>query len=89
MDTEIDWDKWDGARCCKDDFGGSHYHCAVCGMVCGSHGHLACMNPSANILPEQFVAWPADRQAKFNSCAKACDMWTGPCCCGAWHKDGE
>jgi hypothetical protein len=26
-------------RCCSQDFGGSHYHCAHCGQVSGMQGH--------------------------------------------------
>lgn len=26
-------------RCCAEDFGGSHYHCAHCGQVAGMQGH--------------------------------------------------
>lgn len=37
---------------------------------------------------ESFVAWPKDKPARYNGCNEPCDMWTGPCCCGATHKDG-
>lgn len=36
-----------------------------------------------------FVAWPADQPERFNACTDPCDMWTGPCACGAWHKEGR
>jgi hypothetical protein len=26
-------------RCCDEDYGGSHYHCARCGAACGMMGH--------------------------------------------------
>lgn len=26
-------------RCCEEDYGGSHYHCANCGEVSGMYGH--------------------------------------------------
>ncbi len=36
-----------------------------------------------------FVPYPADRLPRYNTysaCSAPCDMWIGPCCCGAWHK---
>jgi hypothetical protein len=35
------------------------------------------------------VPWPADQPPRFNACDVACDMWTGPCACGAWHQNGK
>lgn len=35
------------------------------------------------------VKWPADRAQQFNASNEPCDMWTGPCCCGAWHREGK
>jgi hypothetical protein len=35
-----------------------------------------------------FVPWPKDKPHQHNANREACDMWTGPCCCGAWHRDG-
>ena len=38
--SEIDWEAHLGRpRCCDQDFGGSHYHCARCGAVTGMYGH--------------------------------------------------
>ena len=34
-----------------------------------------------------FVDWPDDLLPRFIT-NTACDMWSGPCACGAWHKDG-
>lgn len=28
-----------GPRCCPEDWGGSHYHCAGCNGVTGMYGH--------------------------------------------------
>jgi hypothetical protein len=36
----------------------------------------------------KLVPWPDDQPPKYNACKDPCDMWTGPCCCGAWHKAG-
>lgn len=34
------------------------------------------------------VGWPLDAPAMFNGSGEPCDMWTGPCSCGAAHRDG-
>ena len=34
-----------------------------------------------------WTAWPKGFE-QFNACTDPCDMWDGPCACGAWHKDG-
>lgn len=39
--------------------------------------------------PVGFVPWPDDKPARYNACTDPCDMWDGPCACGAWHKDGR
>jgi hypothetical protein len=36
-----------------------------------------------------FVPWPADQPLKYNGIGEPCDMWTGPCCCGATHREGR
>jgi len=39
--NEPDWNALIGReRCCDEDYGGSHYHCAKCGGVCGMMGHM-------------------------------------------------
>ena len=35
------------------------------------------------------VAWPIWAKVQYNACTEPCDMWTGPCACGACHKDGK
>lgn len=35
------------------------------------------------------AAWPADQPKRYNACTDPCDMWTGPCACGAWHREGK
>jgi hypothetical protein len=35
--------------------------------------------------PSSFAPYPADRPPRYNACNEPCDMWIGPCCCGAWH----
>jgi len=35
-----------------------------------------------------WMGWPDDKPKRYNACTDPCDMWTGPCACGAWHKDG-
>ena len=37
--------------CCPDDFGGSHYHCAYCGCVCGMMGHWGHHDPRYYCTP--------------------------------------
>lgn len=38
--------------------------------------------------PKEWRGWPDDKPKRYNACTDPCDMWEGPCCCGAWHKDG-
>lgn len=45
--------------------------------------------PPPDLDPGSFAPWPANKPARYNGAAEPCDMWTGPCCCGAWHKDGK
>ncbi len=33
--------------------------------------------------------WPADEPVQYNASGEPCDMWNGPCSCGAWHKNGK
>lgn len=33
------------------------------------------------------VVWPKDKPKQYNG-GTLCDMWTGPCSCGAWHREG-
>jgi hypothetical protein len=41
---------WNGReRCCEEDFGGSHYHCAHCGQVSSMQGHYG--DPTAYQRP--------------------------------------
>jgi hypothetical protein len=35
-----------------------------------------------------FVPWPKDMPPRYNACTDPCDMFTGPCACGAWHHNG-
>lgn len=35
------------------------------------------------------VVWPVDEPKRFNGRNQPCDMWTGPCSCGAWHREGK
>lgn len=39
--------------------------------------------------PAGFVPWPENAARRYNACAEPCDMFTGPCCCGAWHEEGR
>lgn len=36
----------------------------------------------------RITRYPADKPKRYNGCSEPCDVWTGPCCCGAWH-DGK
>lgn len=35
-----------------------------------------------------FVPYPADKSPRYNGSGTPCDMWVGPCSCGAWHHGG-
>lgn len=35
------------------------------------------------------VPWPEWAPKQYNACTDPCDMWNGPCACGAWHKNGK
>lgn len=32
--------------------------------------------------------WPVNQPRKYNGRSEPCDMWTGPCSCGATHVEG-
>ena len=36
-----------------------------------------------------FVPMPADKPPIYNGSGTPCDMWIGPCCCGATHTAAE
>jgi len=36
-----------------------------------------------------FARWPANEPPRYNGKAEPCDMWSGPCSCGAWHREGR
>lgn len=36
-----------------------------------------------------FQDWPENQPLQYNGSGTPCDMWTGPCACGAWHRDGR
>lgn len=36
-----------------------------------------------------YEAWPANQPLKYNGSGEPCDMWTGPCSCGASHVEGK
>jgi hypothetical protein len=44
-------------RCCSEDYGGSHYHCARCQEVCGSHGHyvVSAKKPCVDLDYDEFM----------------------------------
>jgi len=39
--------------------------------------------------PSGFVPWPADQPPRYNGSGTPCDMWIGPCSCGATHLKTE
>lgn len=39
--------------------------------------------------PSGFVAWPKDRPPQYNGSGSPCDMWIGPCSCGATHTANQ
>lgn len=48
------------------------------------------LEATPNYLNESgFVPWPDFAPKQHNACTDPCDMWTGPCACGAWHRDGR
>ncbi len=38
-------------RCCEEDWGGSHYHCAGCGAVTGMYGHYVTIRDGSGFAP--------------------------------------
>lgn len=36
-----------------------------------------------------WAAWPKDQPPRYNGSGEPCDMWTGPCLCGAMHRKGK
>lgn len=38
---------------------------------------------------DKIVPWPEGAPKKYNANRDACDVWNGPCLCGAWHFDGD
>lgn len=36
-----------------------------------------------------FVAWPISQPPRYNGSGEPCDMWIGPCLCGAMHTKQE
>ncbi len=43
----------------------------------------------SNIDTKKFIPWPHDVDKRYNGSSSPCDMWTGPCSCGAWHTEGK
>ncbi len=37
----------------------------------------------------QWKGWPEDQPLRYNGSGTPCDMWTGPCCCKAFHRNGK
>lgn len=37
----------------------------------------------------RFEPWPEWAPRQHNACTDECDMFNGPCACGAWHSDGR
>lgn len=33
--------------------------------------------------------WPDWAPKQWNACTDECDMFDGPCACGAWHHEGK
>lgn len=50
------WPNFGHARCCEEDYGGSHYHCARCDGVTGMYGHMTTLKPGDK--------WAKDRAAQ-------------------------
>ena len=83
-----------GENCCGDRYRCDATHkCSCCGVAfC-----IGCYQEHCQTQFERqfdggrsgFVAWPASEPARHNACTDPCDMWTGPCACGAWHKEGK
>lgn len=38
--------------------------------------------------PSGFVPYPTGRPPRYNG-GRLCDMWVGPCACGAWHQGAD
>jgi hypothetical protein len=37
---------------------------------------------------KSMVKWPIDKPLRYYGSSEPCDMWTGPCSCGATHTEG-
>lgn len=78
----------------------TEWQCAHCGRGrpesscghpcprCGS-GVLVTSPSTAFKQLDEFVPWPADKPIQYNGSGSPCDMWSGPCQCGATHRDGR
>jgi hypothetical protein len=42
-----------------------------------------------SLVKVRLVPWPYNKPKQYNASNQPCDMWTGPCCCGAWHTEGR
>ena len=49
-------------KCCDEDYGGSHYHCAQCGEVTGMMGHF---------LGDRIICDPVERKAYYDRMFKS------------------
>ena len=62
---------------------------------CGPDGRLtdagrAYVGQFAKRTPGKTSAgWPQHVFKQWNGCSEPCDMWTGPCACGAYHLEGR
>jgi len=51
------------------------------------------VQPGKHVIPRGangIVAWPQEwTDRRYNACNEPCDMFVGPCSCGAWHTEDE
>lgn len=48
---------------------------------------IAAKLPAAK--PGELRGWPDWAPKQYNACTDPCDMFDGPCACGAWHHEGR
>lgn len=52
-------------------------------------GRVGSKSEPAFTIENDWQAWPEGEPLRYNACTEPCDMWTGPCACGAFHRDGK
>jgi hypothetical protein len=59
--------------------------CAILDKMAEGYAKYLLISKTMN----DFKPWPEDQPKQRNTGTEDCDMWSGPCVCGAWHKEGK